>query len=150
MGWRLANKKIGLVVRFIERCRHAVHRRKRENRAGCCFCTINPSIGIKRITLNLILQAASQEAEKEIGRPKMEREYEYSNGLWFSSRRMDKEGEVELMDVDAVPFFDKLAMRKMVPVVLVSSAVFETYQAYVHDHLLDHPGVETTLREVNR
>ena len=55
---------------------------------------------------------------------------------------------MDSVDVDGAPFFDAISFRKVVPIVLVQSPIFAAYVAYVHDRLLDHPGVEPTLREI--
>ena len=150
LGWRLVVKKLSLLFRFAEKCRHAVHQRKKVNRTDCCFCTTDPSIGLERLALNSILLAASKEAEDKTGVKKMEQLYDQKDGVWYSSRRLEKEGHADLLDVDAVPFFDGLSIKKLVPVVLTESAIFAAYHAYVHDHVLDHSGVEATIGEIKR
>ena len=81
-------------------------------------------------------------------RKNLDRDYTFENGLWFCSSRLAKEGPVDSVDVDGAPFFDAISFRKVVPIVLVQSPIFAAYVAYVHDRLLDHPGVEPTLREI--
>jgi hypothetical protein len=46
------------------------------------------------------------------------------------------------------PFFDSPALQKVVPIVMVRYCIFQSFMRYVHDRLLNHPGVELTLREV--
>ena len=130
------------------RLRHAVHVRKLENRDGCCFCALGPSGGLERLALRQILLAASRQAEFAIGRKKLDQDYTMQDGLWFCSSRLAKEGPVDSIDVDGAPFFDAISFRKVVPIVLVQSSIFAAYVAYVHDCLLDHPGVEPTLKEI--
>jgi len=148
LGWKRALKKVSLICRFVEKLRHAVHVRKKENRDGCCFCTLDPSGGLERLALRQILRAASRQAEIVTTRKNLDRDYTFENGLWFCSSRLAKEGPVDSVDVDGAPFFDAISFRKVVPIVLVQSPIFAAYVAYVHDRLLDHPGVEPTLREI--
>ncbi len=61
---------------------------------------------------------------------------------------MEKEGESELRDLDDVPFFDKVSIKKLLPIVHIQSLIFHSCLTYVHDRLLDHPGVEQTLRGI--
>jgi hypothetical protein len=70
------------------------------------------------------------------------------NGIWYSTRRLEKEGEPELRDLDNVLFFDSVSIKKLMPIVHIQLPIFRSYLVYVHDRLLDHPGVKQKLKGI--
>jgi uncharacterized coiled-coil protein SlyX len=63
-----------------------------ENRASCCFCTLNSPTGVGQLPVDHILRASSHQAERECGNQKVERGYDFKDGVWLSSRRLEKDG----------------------------------------------------------
>ena len=82
------------------------------------------------------------------GKKSLNHEFHFDNEVWYSARRMEKEGMPELKDVDALPFFDAMIIKKILPIVHLDSTIFKSHLTYVHDRLLDHPGVEQTLKGI--
>ncbi len=145
LGWRRSLKVVSRACEYLERLRHAIHDKNKTNRAGCCMCTTDPSIGL---ALRQVMRVASRQAEAAEGKQMLDKEYTHKDGLWFCSNRLNKEGCLDNADVDAAPFFDSPELQKVVPIVMVRSCIFQSYMWYVHDRLLNHPRVELTLREV--
>jgi hypothetical protein len=92
--------------------------------------------------------AASQQAASIETKRRLDLEYQFANGIWYSTQRLEKEGEPELRDLDGVLFFDKVNIKKLLPIVHIQSPIFRAYLTYIHDRLLDHPGVEQTLKGI--
>jgi len=147
-GWTRALKIVSLICGFVEKLKHLVHIRNKANREGCSYCMTDPSIGLARLSLRQVLKAASRQAEAAEGAKGLAKHYTFQDGLWYSSGRLGKEGCVDAVDLDSMPFFDSITLQKLVPIVLTRSTIFQSYMAYIHDRLMDHPGVEPTLREV--
>jgi hypothetical protein len=82
------------------------------------------------------------------GRKRLDHEFHFHDKIWYSARRLEKEGAPELKDVDALPFFDAVIIKKTLPIIHVDSNMFQALLTYVHDKLLDHPGVEQTLKGI--
>jgi hypothetical protein len=91
---------------------------------------------------------ASQQAASIETKRRLDLEYQFANGIWYSTQRLEKEGEPELRDLDGIPFFDRVNIKKLLPIVHIQSPIFRAYLTYIHDRLLDHPGVEQTLRGI--
>ena len=148
LGWDRALRKIIAILRFVERLKHRLHQRKRENREGCTGCMTDPEEGLLKMAYRVIFLAASEQAVSSEGKRRLNHEFHYDNGIWYSARRMEKEGMPELKDVDALPFFDALLIKKVLPIVHTESTIFKSYLSYVHCRVLDHPGVEQTLKGI--
>jgi hypothetical protein len=148
LGWKRAVGTLTAVFRFIEKLRHRVHSRRHEIREGCTGCMLDPDQGLAPLANRAIMTAASRQVTAAEGRRKLESEYHLNDGIWYSTRRLEKEGEPELKDVDGLPFFDALNIKKVLPIVHTQSPIFQSYLRHVHDELLDHPGVEQTLKGV--
>jgi hypothetical protein len=148
LGWKRAIGTISVILRFIERLRHRVHSRRHEICEHCTGCMLDPEQGLAPLVHQLVMTAASQQVSAAEGRQKLETEYHRDGEIWYSARRLEKEGEPELRDVDGLPFFDALSIKKVLPIVHIQSSIFQSYLSYVHDRLLDHPGVEQTLKGI--
>jgi hypothetical protein len=64
------------------------------------MCTTDPSIDL---ALRQVMPA-SRQAEAAVGKQKLDKEYTHKDGLWFCSNRLNKEGCLDIADVDAAPF----------------------------------------------
>jgi hypothetical protein len=148
LGWKRAVGIISIVLGFVEKLRHRVHARRHEIRENCTGCMLDPDQGLVPLVHRAIMTAASQQAMTADGKRKLDTEYHKDGDIWYSARRLEKEGEPELRDVDGLPFFDALSIKKVLPIVHVQSTIFQSYLSYVHDKLLDHPGVEQTLKGI--
>ncbi len=147
-GWDRGTRIVSKVIHFTEKLLHRVHQKKKTIREGCCFCTTQPEARLGWVTMRLIERSASHEAELNLGKAKLSKEYLLQNGTWYSQVRLDKEGRPDVRDMDAKVFFDALSIRKMLPIVLVESPLFKSFMRYVHDKEMLHPGVEPTLKRI--
>jgi hypothetical protein len=112
---------------------HRVHQRARFNKEGCCFCMTSPEVGIESATQQALLRAASREAELNEGTKKLAQSYTKSEGVWYSHSRLEKEGPIEVRDVDSLPFYDVADIKKILPIVLTKSPLFKAHLSYVHE-----------------
>jgi hypothetical protein len=148
LGWKRAMKVVTAVVRFVEKLKHQLHSRRGEQRDECPWCDATPEPKIEAAAFRAVMVAASQQAASIETRRRLDLEYQFVNGIWYSTQRLEKEGEPELRDLDGVRFFDKVSIKKLLPIVHIQSPIFRSCLTYVHDRLLDHPGVEQTLRGI--
>jgi hypothetical protein len=98
--------------------------------------------------MRFIEESASQEAELNLGKAKLGKDFVACKGTWYSTTRLDKEGLPEVRDIDTKVFFDRVSIRKTLPIVMVESPLFRSYLRYVHDREMVHPGVEPTLKRI--
>jgi hypothetical protein len=136
------------VVQFTEKLLHKAHQKKKQIREDCSFCTIQPEAHIKHRVTTLIEKSASKEAELNLGRAKLDRDFTFRNGVWYSHTRLQKEGLTDVRDIDASVFFDAASIKKVLPVVMVESPIFKSLLKHVHDLELLHSGVEPTLKRI--
>jgi hypothetical protein len=148
LGWKRAIGTLTAVLRFIKKLRHRMHTWCHEIREGWTGCMLDPEQGLAPLVNRAVMTTASRQMTAAEGRRKLETEYHLNDGIWYSTRRLEKEGEPELRDVDGLPFFDALSIKKVLPIVHTQSTIFQSYLRHVHDELLDHPGVEQTLKGV--
>jgi hypothetical protein len=148
LGWSKARRVLCRVISYIEKLRHLVHQKRKVNRDGCAFCCTEPNHILETLSDRAIFVAASQQAMTAEGKKRLEHDYHLHDDVWYSARRMEKEGAPELKDVDALPFFDAVIIKKTLPIVHIDSSLFQSHLRYVHDKLLDHPGVEQTLKGI--
>jgi hypothetical protein len=148
LGWQRARDRVKGALSYLWKLRHRVHQKGKFNLEGCCYCMTNPDVGIEKATERTILRAASKEAEANEGSRRLDQNYTKSDGVWYSHSRLEKEGPVEIRDVDTLPFYDVADVKKILPVVMVRSPLFKAHMAYVHDRQLNHAGVENTLKGI--
>jgi Pao retrotransposon peptidase/Integrase zinc binding domain len=148
LGWSKARKVVALVYRFTETLLHRIHQKKKVNREGCCMCTTLPDSVLNIRVSDLIEKSASKEAELNIGKSKLEKDYTYRNEVWHSHTRLQKEGLPEIRDLDSKVFFDASSIRRVLPIMLVESPLFKSFLKHVHDNEMAHPGVEPTLKRI--
>jgi hypothetical protein len=126
LGWKRAVGIISIVLGFVEKLRHRVHARRHEIRENCTGCMLDPDQGLVPLVHRAIMTAASQQAMTADGKRKLDTEYHKDGDIWYSARRLEKEGEPELRDVDGLPFFDALSIKKVLPIVHVQSTIFQS------------------------
>jgi hypothetical protein len=148
LGWKRAMKVVTAVVQFVEKLKHRLHTRRGEQRDECPWCSTAPESKVESLAFRAVMVAASQQAASIETKRRLDLEYQFANGIWYSTQRLEKEGEPELRDLDGVPFSDKVNIKKLLPIVHIQSPIFRAYLTYIHDRLLDHPGVEQTLRGI--
>jgi hypothetical protein len=148
LGWQKANRVVKLVIQFSETLRHRIHQKAKQNRDECCMCTIVPDARLKAKAQDLVERAASREAELNIGRPKLSKDYTLRGETWYSHTRLQKEGLPEVKDIDASVFFDEISIRSVLPILMIESPLFKSLLKYTHDKEMAHPGVEPTLKRI--
>jgi hypothetical protein len=108
----------------------------------------SPEVGIEQATQRALLRAASREAENNEGTRRLALSYTKNDGIWYSHSRLEKEGPLEVRDVDSLPFYDVADIKKVLPIVLTRSPLFKAHLSYVHDRVTNHAGVENTLKTI--
>ncbi len=63
----------------------------------------SPEVGIEQATQQALLRAASREAENNEGTRRLALSYTKNDGIWYSHSRLEKEGPLEVRDVDSLP-----------------------------------------------
>jgi hypothetical protein len=148
LGWEKATRVVKLVYQFTESILHRVHQRRKQNREECCLCTTVPDTRLKTRAMHLIETSASREAELNLGKNKLERDFTFRAGVWYSHTRLQKEGLPEVRDIDATVFFDATNIRSILPIVMIESPIFKSLLKHIHDKEMSHPGVEPTLKRI--
>jgi hypothetical protein len=111
LGWEKARRVVKMIYLFTETLLHRVHQRKKSNRDNCCMCTTLPETRLKLKVRDLLEKSASKEAELNLGRAKLEKDFTFRNDVWYSHTRLQKEGLPEVRDIDAQVFFDASTIR---------------------------------------
>ena len=93
---------------------------------------------------------ASAQAEKALGKPKLQKTCSLKGGVWYSTQRLETEGLLETSDLDFQAFFDDVSIKKVLPVVLLSSKLFRSYVLHIHFKEFPHQGVEATLARLRQ
>ena len=148
LGWERSLRVTTNVIAFIEKLRHKLHQRKKIIREGCSFCTTQPEARLEWLTMRFLEKSASREAETNLGKAKLQQSYTFKDDTWFSHTRLEKDGEVEVKDIDATLFFDHVSIRKTLPIVMINSPLFKALLRFVHDRQMVHPGVEQSLKRI--
>lgn len=146
-GWSRAWNLLRLVIKAVELFKHNVHRAHLSSGRFCFKCRVTPSL-LNQRTDFIINKNASEEAEAKLTFKTLNAKHHLHNGVWYSSSRLIKEGQIETKDLDCVPFFDSQNIKKLLPVVLVQSEIFHSYLAFVHLVEMPHRGVESTFRRI--
>ena len=147
VGWVRAWNRLTLVVKACAIFKHGLHRKEKYESAHCPICTGDPLV-LYKIVSNCIYVAASDQTEKALSTKKMNETYHKKDGVWLASSRLEKEGAVEVTDLDCTPFFDSMHIQKLLPVMLVASETFHAYLIFIHFVEFQHMGVENTLRRI--
>ena len=112
---------------------------------GCYVCSGREHLEAKRCAFRLVTLTASAQAEKALGKPKLQKTCSLKGGVWYWTLRLEKEGLLETSDLNFHAFFDEVSIKKVLPVVLVSSKLFRSYVLHIHFKEFPHQGVEATL-----
>ncbi len=127
LGWKRAMKVVTAVVRFVEKLKHQLHTRRGEWKGECPWCSAAPEPKVEPVAFRAVMVAASQQAASIKTKRRLDLEYQFAGGIWYSTQRLEKEGEPELRDLDSVPFFDKVNIKKLLPIVHIQSPIFRSY-----------------------
>jgi hypothetical protein len=111
LGWKRAMKVVTAVVRFVEKLKHRLHSRRGERRDECPWCGDTPEPKVEAVAYRVVMVAASQKAASIETKCRLDLEYQFVNGIWYSTQRLQKEGEPKLRDLDDVPFFDRVSIK---------------------------------------
>jgi hypothetical protein len=147
LGWNKALRILGLVHEAILLMRHGqIHQKNPAYPCPVCQGTLMQE-GSRR-ALHTVKVAASKELERSVGKDRMQSHFYLQDNVWYTSTRLEKEGQVDCRDLDFLPFFDAWAIQKVVPVVSVKSPLFHTLLMYIHFTDLPHKGTEATLARI--
>jgi hypothetical protein len=103
-----------------------------------------------RKALFLVTLTASAQAEQALGKLKLQKQCSLHEGVWYSSQRLEKEGLLEMADLDFNAFYDGVSIKKVLPVIPVSSKLFRAYVLHIHFREFPHQGVEATLARIKQ
>ena len=150
LGWARALKRLAAVFRITLRFRHVVHSQEEQPVEGCPVCNGREDQESSRRALQLVTLTASAQAEKALGKPRLQKMCTLRSGIWYSSQRLEKEGLLETADLDFEAFFDSVSIKKVLPVIPVESKLFQSLVLHVHFKEFPHQGVEATLSRVKQ
>jgi hypothetical protein len=83
-----------------------------------------PDPKVEAAAYRAIMVAATQQATSIETKLRLNLEYQFVDGIWYSTQPLEKEGEPELKDLDGVPFFDRVSIKKLLPIVHIQSPIF--------------------------
>jgi len=146
-GWVRAWRRLKVFLTAVDRFRHLLHTRRNHQDPSCDLCNPGVSPVSDRVDL-LIDQAASKEAEREITDRGMDRQFVSKDKVWYSYSRLEKEDAPDQTDLDCSPFIDSPNIKRLLPIVLTSSAIFHSFLAFIHLVDLPHRGVEVTFKRL--
>jgi hypothetical protein len=148
IGWKRATKRLETVWKAAKMFQHLLHRKRGITENSCAICKGTLHRDLEELVAGTINRAASKQVESALGKCKMEKHYNRKGQVWYANTRLEKEGPVETQDLDVTPFFDGWSIKKVLPVVLVGSEIFQSLLMHIHFKELPHHGVETTYRRM--
>jgi hypothetical protein len=80
----------------------------------------------------------------------MNKKFHFKDGVWYASQRLQKQGALDVCDLDFSLFYDSHDINKVLPVMLVKSNLFLALLRDVHFRELPHAGVEATLARIRQ
>jgi hypothetical protein len=147
LGWLKARNRLRLVVKACSLFAHGRHKLLNASWSRCYLCRGNPSYLLTESD-RIIDWLASKQTEEIIPPKKLAEKYHNIQGTWYSKSRLEKEGAIEIHDLDCSPFFDHQHIKKFLPIVSIKLDIFLAYLAFVHTVEFPHRGVESTLRRI--
>jgi hypothetical protein len=149
LGWQRATSRLELVCSAVLRLRHRRHKDPTLT-PNCPVCKGTLRAEVSRMVSSTLQVAASAEAEAALGSSKLSKQCTKSRGIWYTSRRLEKEGLMDVADLDFDPFYDGVTIKKVLPIMLVKSELFYSLLNHVHFRELPHAGVEPTLARIRQ
>jgi hypothetical protein len=105
LGWEKATQLLAKVHEATLRMRHGEsHRKSPVASFPICQGTLEEACLLR--AHHTIEFAASRELEKSVGKDRMISHFYLKDDVWYTSRRLEKEGQVDCQDLDFSPFFD--------------------------------------------
>jgi len=150
LGWAKAYSRLKTVCSAMYRLLHRRHALLSVQKTGCPVCNSNLPLAVEQLALKAITRAASFETEQAVGKVKLAKTCRQQDGVWFSSQRLEKEGLIDIADLDVTPFYDGLSIKKVLPVILVKSSLFHAFLIHIHFKEFPHAGVEATLARIKQ
>jgi hypothetical protein len=150
LGWSRAYNRLKLVVKALILILHRRHDPSSAPVGTCSACRGNLGDEITQRADAAVFRTASSEVAKALGPRVMEKQFTLNAGIWYASQRLQKEGGLEVQDLDFKCFYDSVSIKKVVPLVLVKSEIFHALMLHVHFVELPHAGVEVTLARIKQ
>lgn len=147
LGWHRAVNRLTTVCKATLLLQHRRHTSKHDQ---CCVCQGKLAETSRRMALRTVTLVASREVEEAVGRQKLLKTCRLVDDVWAATGRLEKEGALEVQDLDFSPFFDAVEIRKVIPVMLVKSPLFFSLLNHTHFVGLPHSGVEATLARIKQ
>jgi len=147
LGWARAFSRLEAVCRASYLMQH---RRHSSPKLSCLVCNDHLTKAAHGLALHTIELVASEEAEGALGATKIARTCVKENGVWVATRRLEKEGLLQVEDLDFSPFFDSVSIKKVAPVIYARSRLFYALAIYTHFREMAHAGVEAVLNRISQ
>lgn len=147
LGWQRAMGRLRAVCKGVILLRHRNHSKSvpADNCSACKGLVDAHAFDMARAAITI---AASAEAEAALGKRQLAKRCVFRDGVWISSRRLEKEGFVDTADLDFTPFYDGISIKKVLPVMVVRSRLFHSLLNHIHFREFPHAGVEATLARI--
>jgi hypothetical protein len=73
---------------------------------------------------------ASAQDEQNLCIPKLFERFTQREYIWYSLVRLEKEGLIEMADLDFNVFFSAASIKKVLPIILVDSRLFRAFVSF--------------------
>ena len=149
-GWARAMKRLAAVIKITQRFRHTVHRDAEEPEEGCPVCSGQEDWASMTTAIRYVTILASVQAQVALDKLKLRKRCTMRGGVWYASQRLGKEGLLDVADLDFEAFYDRVSIKKVLPVMLVDTKLFRALALHIHFREFPHQGVETTLARLKQ
>ena len=105
LGWQRAFSRLQVLSKAMLLLLHRRHDAANP-KLSCTACTGRLAEAASNLALQTVVQAGSEESEFWVGRQQLSKIVTLQSGVWYTSRRLEKEGLVEYADLDFAPFYD--------------------------------------------
>jgi hypothetical protein len=143
-GWAFALQILLVVIIATLLFRLGIHQNN-QPAVGCGMCDGQLDLETSRRALHCVSLTASAQDKQRLCIPKLLERFTQRESIWYSSVRLEKEGLIEMADLDFNVFFSAASIKKVLSIILVDSRLFRAFVFHTHFKELLHRGVEATL-----
>jgi hypothetical protein len=128
-GWACALQILVVVIMATLLFHHGIHQNN-QSAVGCCTCDGQLDLETCRRALHCVSLTASAQDEQNLCIPKLFERFTQREYIWYSLVRLEKEGLIEMADLDFNVFFSAASIKKVLPIILVDSRLFRAFVSF--------------------
>jgi hypothetical protein len=113
---------------------------------GCCTCDGQLDPEPSRRALQCVTLTASAQDKQKLCILKLLDRFTQRETIW----RLEKEGLIEMADLDFNVFFNAASIKKVLPIIFVYSRLCRAFVFHIHFKEFHHQGVEATLARIKQ